>query len=493
MDRSRDRGTRRTALAVTALLVAVGCTSGPDVAFVKEPRTPVRVTPVPVTAGPRPNILLITTDDQNLADLRWMPRTRRLLGRAGTTFTDAVSAHPLCCPARAQILTGQYAHNNGVRHNHGRWGGFKRLAADRTLATWLRDAGYRTGFVGKFLNEYPFRDPRPAGWSVWDPMLTRWYAYFGTTFARSGEAPAGYSVDVVADRTRRYLRRLSVGGRPFFLWASHVAPHATRPAPKTWVAPPVAPRHAHALANIEAPPGASAALASPAVAAADLVGQRGRWGAGYLARYHRQRLRSLRAVDEAVAGSIRTLDRLGELADTFVFFASDNGYLLGEHGLVGKNVLYRQALEIPLLARGPGLPRGGRTDAMVNLADLAATIVDVADARPTHPLDGRSMLPLLEGRQAGWRDTTLVLTGSERTGGPRPGWGLRGVRTARYTFGLDARTGDPVLFDRRREPDELRDLSGQRRYRAVVAELTRRTRALTGCSGRSCNRTFSTR
>jgi N-acetylglucosamine-6-sulfatase len=451
-----------------------------------------RVTVSPATAVDRPNILLITTDDQNADELRWMPRTRRLLGRHGTTFSDAISAHPLCCPARAQLLTGQYAHNNGVRHNHGPWGGFKTLHRSETLATWLTEAGYATGFVGKFLNEYPATAPAVPGWSVWDPTLTGWYAYFGTTFLRphSG-SPAAYSTAMVSARTSTYLGALSASGSPFFLWASHVAPHATWTAPEVWDPPVSAPRHAGRFRGASAPSTADPAFGRPARGAEDLVGQTGPWTQPQIDRYFRQRIRSLLAVDEAVAAAVRELRRLGELRNTYVIFASDNGYLLGEHGLVGKNVLYRQALEVPMLVRGPGVRQAAFRDEPVMLADVAATVVEIAGAETGVRLDGASLLPLLAGNDAGWRDTTLVLTGSMRGVGASPGWGYRGVRTDRYTFGVKARTGRPLLFDRRLDPSELHDVARSPRYRAVVEELGRRTRALVGCSGRECSRRFS--
>ena len=92
-------------------------------------------------------------DDMAQSDLLWMPRTRQLIGDRGVSVPDFLSNHPLCCPARAEILTGQYAQNNGVRHNRGPRGGYDALARPgNTVASWLQDVGYRTAFVGKYLN-----------------------------------------------------------------------------------------------------------------------------------------------------------------------------------------------------------------------------------------------------------------------------------------------------------------------------------------------------
>jgi hypothetical protein len=121
--------------------------------------------PVPTS---RPNIVLVTTDDMNRSDLRWMPITRRLLGGRGVTVGDFISNHPLCCPARAEILTGQYAQNNGVWDNGiSRWGGYSRLARPaQHVGRWLQDAGYRTVFLGKHLNGYEKVRNRQPGWTA---------------------------------------------------------------------------------------------------------------------------------------------------------------------------------------------------------------------------------------------------------------------------------------------------------------------------------------
>ncbi len=194
----------------------------------------------PVTAPPtassapaddRPNIVLITTDDQTLADMRYLPLTRRLLGESGVTFRDMLSPHPLCCPARAEILTGQYAQNNGVRSNsRHRHGGYTFLDSQHTIATWLKNAGYRTAFVGKYLNEYraPVSGPEP-GWQIWNPTIRNIYGYYDYTMYNDGaprDYPDVHNADLVGQKTVDYIERLAADDKPFFVWSSHVAPHA---------------------------------------------------------------------------------------------------------------------------------------------------------------------------------------------------------------------------------------------------------------------------
>ena len=129
------------------------------------------------TEDRRPNLVFVLTDDMRDDDLDHMPITRRLLADQGMELTDAISPHPLCCPARAQLATGQYAQNNGVQHNWGEHGGFQALDPTEEASSWFRDNGYRTGFVGKFLNGYGPHDVRPAGWTRWNALTRGVYDY----------------------------------------------------------------------------------------------------------------------------------------------------------------------------------------------------------------------------------------------------------------------------------------------------------------------------
>ena len=162
----------------------------------------------------QPNIILITTDDEAASDMAWMPKTRALLGGSGVSFTQGISPHPLCCPARAEILTGQYAQNNGVYVNHGVYGGYPALEnPDNTLPTWLSAAGYKTAFTGKFMNGYEYDvDGRPGGWDMWDPTIIGTYDYYGYTHANDGAPKTEgdtYITDYVAAKSRTMIKRWS--------------------------------------------------------------------------------------------------------------------------------------------------------------------------------------------------------------------------------------------------------------------------------------------
>ena len=457
-------------------------------------------------AAKRPNIVMITTDDQALTDMEWMPQTRRLLGDAGLRFTNAVSPHPLCCPARAEILTGQYAQNNGVRNNFGKWGGYGALRdKDNTLPAWLADTGYKTAFIGKYLNEYqPQAHGTPAGWTSWDPTTRGLYAYYHYTQWNNGHPirmNTTHVTDYVAARTRDHINRWAGQDDPFFIWASYVAPHGAC-APKheltCWSPPLASTRNRHRY------PGAiNPALRSPAYNETDMsdkppyLRNRGPVNHRAVAANFQGRIRSLADVDEAVASTLAALKATGELENTYVVFTTDNGFLLGQHRFVGKVVAYEPAVHIPLLITGPGITPGRTSDTTFTTIDLAPTIADLAGATVERTVDGRSHVDVLHNRPTTGAHTALdTVTTTLLQAGPisgtntGPGWLFRGVRTGRYTYLKWSDNGFVELYDRARDPQQLRNVARDARYRSVRTELARRTTILTECSGDICRTPF---
>ena len=313
----------------------------------------------------QPNILLITSDDQRADDMQWMPFTRRLIAEEGVDVTGFISPHPLCCPARAEILTGEYAQNNGVRHNVGPYGGWQAFVdggnVRQQLGRWLHRAGYQTGFVGKMLNGYTAGSTPLPGFDHWNPTIERTYGYYGTGFYADGEAvryPDDYVADVVSNYTRDYLKAFAARDRPWFLWVSHVGPHVAVTRRGRYRPPIPAERHADLFADTLPP-----SLAAPSFNEADttdkppVVSSRGPRSVDEVTTLFRARIRSLQAIDEANRAAIRQLRRSGQLDNTVVVYTSDNGFLLGEHRLGGKNYPYEEALRVPFVLRGRGSHR----------------------------------------------------------------------------------------------------------------------------------------
>lgn len=495
-------------LAVALSFAGTPSPNGPALA------DPVTLPPV-VKSEPRPaapNILLITSDDQTDYELRYMPKTQRLLAEAGVNVTDFISAHPLCCPARAAILTGEYAQNNGVRHNSGPFGGYAAFeqggGLTDNLAVWLQEAGYNTAFVGKMMNGYqPEREITMRGWDIWNPTRHGTYAFYGAEFYNDGRwerNPKAYVADEVARYSKKYIERFSKTRRPFFLWASHIAPHVSivHRSGKTKAGPPIpARRHEDELLSARLPSRhkasylegmlrdkPSAVRTATAKYYEDIPGRQAQ-----LNRLFTARIQSLQAVDEANAALVRKLKATGEWRNTVVVYTSDNGYLLGEHGLDGKNYPYTEALQVPFLIKGPGLPQGVSMAKRLELIDLAPTFLSYAGAldsvRAGGRMDGIDMRPALQGGPSA-ASTQLIQAGTDDpTALAASGWLWRGVLTDRYTY---ARwwNGEEELYDNQRDPLQLTNVASEPAYTAVKTELALRLVALQACRGESCNQDF---
>ncbi len=372
-----------------------------------------------------------------------------------------------------------------MQNNQGKHGGYPALRTGSTIATWMHGQGYQTGFIGKHLNRYQEFDRRDPGWDYFKPLTDNVYGYQG--FAFHGErGQRGYVTDAIADRTRQAITRFSRSRKPFLLMVNHVAPHARVTAERDTPPVPAATyRNAHAGAR-------SPSFADPAFNERDLrdkVGparHRHRVPKSKVRTWFLARIRSLASVDDAVASAVRTLRARGELDDTYVAFTSDNGMALGEHRYFGKNQLTDEILRVPLLMRGPGIDAGAVDERIVTLVDLTATFLDLAGVKPRLKIDGRSIAA------PGSRDTTLVQTG--RTMLRRDfanGWAARGVVTDRYLYSIDPRhRANDVLYDRLRDPHELRNVADRAAYAGIRRELRSRTDVLGRCAGARCNRTF---
>lgn len=413
--------------------------------------------PAPVPASPastarsanRPNIVYVLVDDLNLEGFAGATGLKPLLQDQGTTFEKAYVSISICCPSRASMLRSQYGHNTGVMHTLGPTGGFKGFKStgceSSTAGTWLHDQGYNTGFFGKYFNGYPFADDQtyvPPGWDTWTvPAVGDGYSSYNYSLnvngqlERHGEAPEDHITDVLTDHVETFIRSASKGDKPFFAWLAHYAPHVPATPP---------PRHNGALtgkaprppsfneSNLDDKPAfqRSLGLLTPA------------WEAG-LDEVWRYRRASMLGVVDSVDRLIKVLQETGELDNTWIVFMSDNGYHLGEHRLPwGKNTAYEEDIHVPLVVRGPGVPRGARVDKMVVNIDIGATFADIAGVAAPDFVDGRSWRSLALGQTpSSWRNGYLLEHkqgssygkdggGGERGAGPPAGRGPRGQQGA---------------------------------------------------------------
>jgi N-acetylglucosamine-6-sulfatase len=489
------------------------------------------------------NVIFILTDDQTLAEMQALPKTRQLIGGGGVTFDRAYISYPLCCPSRATILSGQYMHNTNVRGNDppaGGWPVFNGNGTEaRDLPVWLQDAGYHTLHEGKYLNAYPIFDPPvPPGWDEWygklsqfDPAVVGDQIYFNYGLLEKGPgavAPvirnygggeADYQTDVLADKAVDAIHRLGGpgGDRPFFLNLWFSAPHAPYVA---------AARHAGAFDGTPVPRNASVnekSMSDKAKFMRRLHPLRRRQMA-FIRERQRNRWAQLLSVDDAVENIFQALDQEDRLGDTYVVFMSDNGYFAGEHRIAqGKYLPYEPSSHVPLLIRGPGIPAGAHSNELVSNADIAPTFADIADATPQLTEDGRSLLPLAENPALRTSrpillegDTGSGLTGSDAVEAGRrdPGRSVplrrrkgvgnleqepiariaravrapayRAIRTDRYLYIRYPGKAGTELYDMALDPLQLASRSRDPRYRFVKVWLAQHLAALEPCAGASC-------
>jgi arylsulfatase A-like enzyme len=401
----------------------------------------------PISAAaraPRPNVVVITTDDQPLSmmDRRALPSTHELLVDGGTSFSNAIVTTPLCCPSRASLLTGQYGHNNGFLKNN-----YADLINRRNvLPAWLQAAGYRTAHVGRYLNGFENKvggTHRAApGWDVWQTELAP-RRYFDYELSANGKPrhlgtdDDDYLTRVLNDKSAALASRLAARRRPFYLQIDHLAPHkgGGRASSACRDAALPDPSDAAAFAGEPLPP-------SPSFDEAD-VGDKpspirslpplGEEQPSRLAEQYRCGLASLLAVDRGVEATYEAVRRAGELDRTAFAFTSDNGYYYGEHRLRdAKHYPYEEGLRVPLAIRVParyrgGAPRVAESDAPVANIDLAPTILDLAGVDPCRApgrcrtMDGRSLLRLTRDPGASWPANRglaieIALTASSGTG-----------------------------------------------------------------------------
>jgi arylsulfatase A-like enzyme len=436
----------------------------------------------------RPNIVFILADDLDIRTTEMMPRLPALIGQHGLTFGRAYVTQSLCAPSRASILTGQYPHNHRVLDNSGPDGGFgafRRGPESSTIATWLRAGGYRTALVGKYLNGYPTAarpDYIPSGWDEWcaqlsdltaDRYVNYWLNENGTVVSY-GTRDDEYETDVLAKRAVTFIERSVREGAPFFLYLAPDAPHL--PAIP-------APRHATLMPGTQAPrvPSFNELDVSdkPAyVRNADLLGLA---QIRKLDRTQTARLRTMLSMEDMLEDVLTVLAANGVLDDTYVFFTSDNGLMLGEHRLVTqKNLTYEEAIRVPLMVMGPGISAAMRDDEHFVLnVDLAPTVADLAGLAVPDTVDGRSLARLLRGESvADWRRDAAAESVSY-TGGL-----TATLRTAEYAY-TEIESDEREIYDMRTDPFQLASFH-RRADPALLKTLSARLAQLTACKRATC-------
>jgi N-acetylglucosamine-6-sulfatase len=451
----------------------------------------------PVSA--RPNFIVILTDDQeDTGSMAYMPKVQSLIAQEGIRFTNSFVSFPECCPSRVSFLTGQYAHNHGVESNSparkGGWQAFKDRE-NNTLPEWLKAAGYETAFVGKYLNAYASGSEVgapptwvPPGWDLWFAFTgsPTYYDYLinkNGSLLRFGNQPSDYSTDVLKDRAVRFIKEQAVAAGPFFLLIAPKAPHEQGEAGERGPAIP-SPDHQQDFADIGLPDNAAFNEED--------VSDKPRWvqvapklsesARRELTNRYRSELQSLQSVDDLVEGVVSALGSIGKLDDTIIIFTSDNGYLYGDHRLNDKFNAYEGSIRVPLVIRGPGIPRNEVRSQLVNNLEVVATIEELAGVTPGVKADDRPLTPLFADANAPWRNAILIEGGDE---GSQPSRRFKTVRTATRKY-TKYDNGFEELYDLNVDPAELNNKVGDPAYAGDHAALSRIYDTLKACADSGC-------
>ncbi len=420
----------------------------------------------------QPNIVLIVTDDQRWDTVQYMPNTKALLANLGTTFTNAFAETPVCCPSRATIFTGRKSHRHGVISNEPPEGGAPKFDDSSTISTWLDGAGYRTGLFGKNLNNYDDIAPYvPPGWDEWHAFVEN-HAYYNYTMVENGvmvpygSQPTDYSTDVIARKSVDFILA-TPPTEPLFLYFAPFAPHA----PYT-----PAPGDENLFSDL-------APWRPRSYNEAD-VSDKPQWvrnlrlltasqqASGDLAR--KNQLRSLQAVDRAVARIVEALQLTGRLANTVFIFTSDNGYSWGEHRwLNNKWCVYEECARVPLLVHGPGIA-ARQEPRLVSTIDLAPTIAELAGVpRSSTEVNGRSLVSILRNPSSSWRTGCILIEMRA------PSWRSLywAVRCRRYTY-VEHDNGNREFYDLKYDPLQLRNQVNNPAWANIITWLQRQLATL---------------
>lgn len=424
-------------------------------------------------AAKRPNIVFILVDD-----LRWdalgctghpFARTPNIdrIAREGALFRNAFVTTPLCSPARASFLTGQYVHTHTVRGNGASYNTVSHQMV--TFPALLQQAKYQTAYVGKW---HMGNDDTPR------PGFNHWVSFKGqgahlnpqiNVNGQSNRVP-GYMTDILTDHAVDFLRRPH--SQPFALYLSHKAVHG-----------PFVPAERHQGLFTDNPlqrtPGTGDPLDGKLILqrkVGDLapVGP----GTGPGEALIRNQLRMLAAIDEGVGKILEALHQTGKLDDTVLVFTSDNGYFWGEHGLGDKRAAYEESIRIPLLVRYPRLVKPGTVlDQMALNVDIAPTLLQLGEAKRPGTIQGRSLVPYLRKPKSEGRSAALFEYFMEPRFPRIPSW--QAIRTPRWKYihypnfdGMDE------LYDLQEDRYELRNLIEDREHQKVLKQMQKRLRSL---------------
>ena len=424
----------------------------------------------------RPNLLLVVTDDQRFDALGAAGHpfletpTMDRLAADGIVFQNAFVTTPICAASRASILTGRYEQTHGFTFGTPP---ISLAHAAASYPTLLREAGYRTGFIGKWGMRVE-KGGRAPMWDVYRPMSPHPY------LKPQPDGTTRHLTDLTADAAIEFLESSDRSEGPFCLSVSFNAPHAEDGDPLQYIFP-AACASLYEDVDVPTPPLSASAFfeALPAFQRDSL--SRVRWHWRFDDEEKRQRMtkgywRMISGVDRALGRILDALEANGLADDTVVVFTSDNGYFLGERGFAGKWTIHEESIRVPLIVFDPRRSAGRREEMALNV-DLAPTLLDLAGVAPPSGMEGESLVPLLRGEPSEWREDFLVEHRFDHEQIPK----CEGVRGARYVY-VRYYEQEPIfeeLYDLETDPREANNLAADPSLVGTLARMRARCDALT--------------
>jgi N-acetylglucosamine-6-sulfatase len=445
------------------------------------------VTPVPddvvsmKVPGAKPrNVVFILSDDHRYDAMGFighpLARTPNMdaMAKAGVHLKNAFVTTSLCSPSRASILTGLYTFRHRVIDN-------QRPVPKGTLffPQYLQEAGYATGFVGKWHMGHASDEPRP-GFDYWVSFKGQGNYYPpgpNYTINVNGERVPqdGYITSLLSRYAVEFLEQQKDREKPFFLYLSHKAVHG-----------PFTPEPKYAGTLSEVP----FTLPASAQKLTDNKLNRPRWLLDQRNSWHgmdfplhsgstaeallRSYCEALRSVDDSIGTVIEQLKKMGIHDDTLVIYMGDNGYMFGEHGLIDKRVAYETSSRVPMVMQCPELFNGGTVvDEVVANIDVAPTVMEAMGIEKPPHMDGKSFLPLAQGEEIPWRDYFFYVYYWEQNYPQTPThFALRGNHYKYITYYGVWDTDE--LFDIQADPEEQNNLIHDPAFAKIRNEMQKR-------------------
>jgi N-acetylglucosamine-6-sulfatase len=421
--------------------------------------------PVTVTVNNRnrPNIALIVDDDQRWDTMNYMPIITSIMSPESVKFDNFFVSTPLCCPSRSSILTGLFSHNTGVLQNFSPNGGATVFNDSQTIAVWLKNSGYRTALIGKYLNDYSKLSPYiPPGWDNFQAFLYEDTIYYNYVINNNGviesygSSPTDYSTDVIASKAAQFIFN-APANQPLFLYFTPAGPHSpAKPADiDIGKYAGIAPWRPPSFNETDVSDKPTWIQSLPLLTSTDIAS---------IDSFREGQLETLQSVDRAVKSVWDALASTGRLNNTIVIFLSDNGLSWGEHRLVNsKECPYEECIRVPMWIRTPG--GQSRDDPhLVENIDLAPTITDFAGVIPTSSkINGVSFRPLLTNPNAPWRSEIFL----EELGTASTTTTFQAVRNSQYIY-IEYANGDRELYDLLADPYQLQNVYADPNYASVL-------------------------